>query len=115
MKDTAPLDSPFNPFKDNSESETDKILKESQMMKIASHPEYNGLQNIPKEIPMYLLSEFWAKTNHQQTLQRLNQRGGMGVMEVLDNLKRQGLNFAWRKPTQKDVDELNKILKQNSK
>ena len=68
-----------------------------------------GLINVPKEVPDTILTEEWAQRNHGQTLKRLNERGGMGILEMLDNIHKRGLSY--RKETQKDVDELNELIK----
>jgi len=67
------------------------------------------LKNVPEEIPMQLLNEEQAQNNHRQTLQRLNERGGLGVLEMLDNIHKRRLTS--RTETQADVDELNNIIK----
>jgi uncharacterized protein YacL len=67
-----------------------------------------GLKNVPDSVPMSLLNEEQAKSNHGQTLKRLNERGGLGVLEMLDNINKRKLT--WRKETQADVDELNALL-----
>lgn len=43
---------------------------------------------LPAEIPDSLLNEDHAKHVHGQTLKRLNERGGMGVEEIVLNIKR---------------------------
>lgn len=58
---------------------------------------------------MALLNEEWAKRNHDQSLGRLNERGGMGVMEILDNIHRRRLSFG-TKETKEHFDELMKYL-----
>jgi hypothetical protein len=40
----------------------------------------------PEYVPFSLLSEEMAQRNHSQSLDRLNERGGMGVLEILDNI-----------------------------
>lgn len=67
-----------------------------------------SLKNVPYEVPDNILKEHQAQINHGQTLHRLNERGGMGVLEILDNLFLRKLQS--RKETQEDVDQLNKIL-----
>ncbi len=36
-----------------------------------------------KAIPMNMLNEEWAQKNHSQSLERLNDRGGLAVSEVI--------------------------------
>jgi hypothetical protein len=47
------------------------------------HPEDARKPYCPRQIPMSLLNEERAQRNHGQTLQRLKERGGLGVMEIL--------------------------------
>lgn len=44
-------------------------------------------------IPMRILSEQQAKHNHNQTLERLNERGGVGVEEAAALVEEKGLDF----------------------
>jgi hypothetical protein len=46
---------------------------------------------LPDEFPDELLSRDWAYHIHGQTLERLSERGGMSIMELLMNLKKIGL------------------------
>lgn len=75
---------------------------------------------LPDSIPNELLNEDWAKYIHDQTLKRLNERGGLSIMEIIMNLKRwrldhlintYGYNY---KATKKDADELLLLLNQNN-
>lgn len=43
------------------------------------------------EFPDKYLSEEMAQRNHMQSLERLNERGGMGYFEILCNLRKTGL------------------------
>ena len=70
------------------------------------------LTNVPKEVPDSLLNEEQAQINHGQTLHRLNERGGLGVTEILANIKHDKM-LAFKEETQADVDELNALI-QNS-
>lgn len=90
--------------------EPEKMMK----VMVEYHISTNKFPDCPKEIPMRLLSEEWAKNNHGQTLDRLNQRGGMGVMEVLDNLKRQKLTLGFKEVTQEYVDELKRLIQDSA-
>lgn len=67
-----------------------------------------SLKNVPEYVPMELLNEEQAERNHSQSLSRLNERGGMGIAEILDNIHKRRLSF--RGETQADVDELNEII-----
>jgi len=75
------------------------------------HPDMfknKDLVNVPKSIPMDLLNEEQAQINHGQSLDRLNQRGGMGILEILDNIYKRRISY--RKETQSDIDALNTLL-----
>jgi hypothetical protein len=41
-----------------------------------------------KAFPMSLLSEEWARRNHGQSLNRLRERGGLSLVEMVANLER---------------------------
>lgn len=76
------------------------------------HPEClrnKELTGVPTTVPMGMLNDEWSLKNHKQTLKRLNQRGGLGIVEMLDNIHKRKLSF--RKETQADVDELNALIK----
>lgn len=66
------------------------------------------LKNVPNSIPWGLLNEHFADINHKQSLNRLNERGGMGIVEILNNIDKKRLEF--RHATQEDVDRLNLIV-----
>lgn len=59
---------------------------------------------LPKEVPDTLFNEEWAQRNHDQTLKRLNERGGLGVGEMLDNIHKRKLTC--ENDTIEDVNEL---------
>lgn len=66
---------------------------------------------IPNHIPMDMLSEAMAQKNHGQSLKGLDDRGGLSVMEILANLKNDRIVRGTE--TQKDVDELNDLIKKH--
>lgn len=67
-----------------------------------------GLIFCPDKVPMAMLSEAMAQKNHGQTLDGLNQRGGLGVNEILANIKSERIKPG--NETQQDVDELNVLI-----
>ena len=69
----------------------------------------SGLLFYPQNIPFDMLSEEMAQKNHGQTLSELNSRGGMSLMEILANIKNDRLVRGIE--TQKEVDELNSLIK----
>lgn len=58
-----------------------KPVKEIEYMPI--HPEDARKPYCPRQFPMNLLDEQHAQRNHGQTLQKLKERGGLGVLEIL--------------------------------
>lgn len=71
-----------------------------------------NLKNVPYDVPFDLLDERMAQYNHSQTLDRLNERGGLGVLEILNNIDNKKLEF--RGATQQEVDRLNTIIESHS-
>lgn len=71
-----------------------------------------SLKEVPYFIPIGVLSEERAQINHSQSLIRLNERGGMGVLEILDNIHNRKLTYS-KNETQADVDELNGIIRKH--
>lgn len=72
---------------------------------------------LPDEIPNEKLSEDWANRIHGQTLERLNERGGLSIAELIMNLKRQphseyiaGRRLKNHETTQADATELLTLL-----
>lgn len=80
-----------------------------QKMKILGRQQ--GLLFYPNYITFDMMSEEMAQKNHGQTLSGLNSRGGMSVMEILANLKNNRIVIGIE--TQKDVDELNDLIKKH--
>jgi hypothetical protein len=44
--------------------------------------------DFPKSLPDDLFNEEWAQKIHGQTLKRLNERGGLGIIEMIVNIKK---------------------------
>ena len=90
---------------------------ENKMMKIHSDsriqfPEKDWTKSscwAPESVPMNLLNEEQAQTNHGQSLDTLNKRGGLGILEILDNIHKRRLSQ--RKESWADVQELNTLIK----
>lgn len=59
-------------------------------------------------VPMGLFNEEWAQRNHGQTLHRLAERGGLGLLEMLDNIYKRRLSH--RVETSEDAALLIKII-----
>lgn len=53
---------------------------------------FKNVYGLPKYVPYELLNEEQAQRNHSQSLDRLNERGGLGVMEMLDNIHKRSLS-----------------------
>jgi hypothetical protein len=65
---------------------------------------------LPDEVPNEMLNQDWAMKIHSQTLERLNERGGLTVLEILINIKKIG--WPNRSDTKEDVIELKKLIAQ---
>lgn len=58
------------------------------MMKVHSYRDYvKKYPDCPKEIPMSLLNEANAFGIHGQSLERLNERGGLSPIEIIGNIR----------------------------
>jgi hypothetical protein len=68
---------------------------------------FKDFPDCPKYIPMELLNEEWAKRNHGQTLDRLNERGGLCPSEMLAIIEKR----RWEKmDTREAIDKIKKLL-----
>lgn len=79
-----------------------------------SYKEQSKFKDAPTSIPNELLNEDWAQKIHSQTLQRLNERGGMGVNEIMINIKRLSYQDYNTLDTQKSIDEINALIKSHN-
>ena len=59
-------------------------------MPILVDSKYNKFS--PKTIPMNLLNEWWAQSNHGQSLTRLAERGGLSPSEIVANIEKRPWN-----------------------
>jgi len=68
-----------------------------EQMKIHS----STLEKFPrcaKHFPTHALSEGMAESNHDQSLKKLDERGGMGTHEILANLFKQPISWTKNNP-----------------
>ena len=76
--------------------------------------DYRKYPRCPKKVPDNLLSEDQAQKNHGQTLNRLNERGGMGAYEIMCNIHKiklfEKVNEKIMYDTEYWIDELIKYL-----
>ena len=63
----------------------------------------------PQSVPDGLLNEEWAQKIHGQTLARLNERGGMGINEIMANIKKLPYHEI-KGETIEMLDELKKLM-----
>lgn len=79
-------------LKDEREAMT-AAVEPAKMMKVHC-PEslFKDYPNCPKKIPMDLLNEEQAKKNHNQSLDRLNGRGGLHPIEIVAIMKKVSYN-----------------------
>ncbi len=85
----------------------DHLIRNEAKMMVHS-TSLRELKDVPEYVPMDLLNEVQAEINHNQSLDTLNRRMGLGVLELLDNIHRRRLSY--RKETQADVEELKKLI-----
>jgi len=83
------------------------------MMKILlDYQERKAFPECPNYIPDILLNEDMAECNHGQTLNRLNERGGLGPEEIMANIHRLKLPDTYKKYTTKQaIYEIINMLK----
>lgn len=95
-----------------------EMAEKEKLMEVHSTSRHNkALKNVPSFVSFKLLNEEQAQRNHSQSLDKLNSRGGLGVLEILDIIHKR--KWSHRTETQQEVDELNSIIskskEQNSK
>lgn len=84
-------------------------MNTDKLMKVHSSSRNNKeLKNVPSFVPFKFLNEEQAEHNHSQSLDKLNGRGGLGVLEVLDIIHKR--KWSHRVETQQEVDELNSLI-----
>ncbi len=84
------------------------MKEEIKMFKVLRGYDKSELKSLPSFIPWDMLNEEQAQRNHSQTLNRLNERGGLCVTEILANIHHQR-DRNWT-VTQQTVDELNGLI-----
>lgn len=92
-------------FKDGKEVEP---VKEIEYMPI--HPDDARKFDCPTQFPMHLLSESQALSNHGQSLQRLKERGGLSVREILAIVGRKNWSYYGGLKWPEAIKMLNDIL-----
>jgi len=87
-------------------------VNEIEYMPILSYEihELKEIPNVPSRVPMHLLSEEQAMSNHGQTLKRLKERGGLGVKEAIALIKRQPYKTYGKMDNTAAVVMLNEII-----
>lgn len=74
--------------------------------------EYKGVADVPVRVPMHLLNENQAQSNHDQSLARLKERGGISIREALCLIN--GYHWSYYKgmDAKKAVCMLNELINQ---
>ena len=81
----------------------------SVLMKVLLTPsERRGYPDCPFTFPMELLNEEWASKNHDQTLSRLNQRGGMCPREIVANAEHRSYVTM---PLRRAINQMKELVK----
>jgi hypothetical protein len=65
----------------------------------------------PKQVPMGLLNEKQAQINHSQSLDRLNERGGLDPIELVCNIECRKYPFSENPQDEEYIDKLIKYVK----
>ncbi len=76
-------------------------------MKVHSNSIRNFIDCV-KEVPNELLSERMAQRNHGQSLQTLNERGGMSIGEIWANILEE--RYDTNNDTQEGADKLKDLI-----
>lgn len=63
----------------------------------------------PTTVPDSMFNEAWARRIHDQTLARLNERGGLSVKEMLMNIESK--QWDYKPETIEDLNKLNELIK----
>lgn len=75
------------------------------------HPEdRRNVKGCPESVPMGLLNEAQAYSNHGQTLKRLAERGGLSIREMLAVINRRPYNSLERLSDDQALAQLNAAL-----
>lgn len=98
------------------ESNTPAPAKEIEYMPILSAElsELRKYANVPARVPMYLLNEEQAHRNHGQTLQRLKERGGLGIKEALSLITCTNWSYYRDLPMKEALAMLNDLISNNT-
>lgn len=82
--------------------------KEIEYMPI--HPDDARKFDCPTQFPMHLLDEGQAQRNHSQTLNRLKERGGLSVREILAIVGKKPWSYYSALPWAEAIKMLNDIV-----
>ena len=82
------------------------------MKVLFNYKEEKLFQDFPKSFPDEIFNEDWAQKIHGQTLKRLNERGGLGIIEMIVNIKKLPYSAFKNYDINKAVEELIEILKE---
>jgi hypothetical protein len=87
-------------------------VKEIEYMPILSAElrELKDIPNVPTRVPMHLLSEQQAYSNHGQTLRRLKERGGLSVREAISIINCKPWRAYGDLPNKEAVAMLNNLI-----
>lgn len=99
-----------------SEGEGKNPVKEIEYMPILTaelrEKEYADMNDVPLRVPMHLLNEVQAGSNHGQTLARLKERGGISIREALSLITCRRWSYYRGLPAKEAVAMLNDLINQ---
>lgn len=87
-------------------------VKEIEYMPILSAElrELKNIPDVPMRVPMHLLNEHQAGSNHGQTLARLKERGGLSVKEAISLITLKNWGYYRSVPMKEAVAMLNELI-----
>lgn len=97
----------------DGEKEVEKAIEYMPILSAElNEREYKGVADVPVRVPMHLLNENQAQSNHDQSLARLKERGGISIREALCLIN--GYHWSYYKgmDAKKAVCMLNELINQ---
>jgi hypothetical protein len=101
----------YNNYKNGKDGNVNQSVKTIEYMPV--HPEDARKPDCPKQFPMHLLDEGQAQRNHSQSLNRLKERGGLSVREILAIVGKKSWSYYANLDWDKALKMLNEIILSN--
>lgn len=104
------IDKVLQQFKDGGKEVGKPIVIEYMPILSAELRELKDIANVPMRVPMHLLNERQAYSNHGQSLQRLKERGGLSVKEAISLITLKNWGYYRGIPMNEAVLLLNELI-----